>query len=47
VNWEAPGTIANLLATIGVIATLIYLSIQIRQNNKQLCGAAAIALTRK
>ena len=46
-NWEALGAIANLLAVIGVIATLIYLSIQIRQNNKQLHGAATIALTRK
>lgn len=33
-NWEALGAIANLLAAIGVIATLIYLSIQIRQNTK-------------
>jgi hypothetical protein len=34
INWEALGAIANLLAAIGVIATLIYLSIQIRQNTK-------------
>jgi hypothetical protein len=34
VNWEALGAIANLLAAVGVIATLIYLSIQIRQNTK-------------
>jgi hypothetical protein len=47
VDWEALGAIANLLAAIGVIATLIYLSIEIRQNNKQLRGAATIALTRK
>jgi hypothetical protein len=33
-NWEALGAIANLFAAIGVIATLIYLSIQIRQNTK-------------
>jgi hypothetical protein len=39
VNWEALGAIANLFAAIGVIATLIYLSIQIRQNNNQLRGA--------
>jgi hypothetical protein len=32
VNWEALGAIANLLAAIGVIATLIYLWIQIWQN---------------
>jgi len=34
INWEALGAIANVLAAIGVIATLIYLSIQIRQNTK-------------
>ena len=34
VNWEALGAVANLLAAIGVIATLIYLSIQIGQNTK-------------
>ena len=33
-NWEAVGAIANLLAALGVIATLIYLAIQIRQNTK-------------
>jgi hypothetical protein len=33
-NWEALGAIANVLAAVGVIATLIYLSIQIRQNTK-------------
>jgi hypothetical protein len=34
INWEALGAMANLLAAIGIIATLIYLSIQIRQNTK-------------
>ena len=34
INWEALGAIANLVAAIGVIATLIYLSVQIRQNTK-------------
>ena len=33
-NWEALGAVANLLAAMGVIATLMYLSIQIRQNTK-------------
>jgi len=33
-NWEAIGAIANVLAAVGVIATLIYLAIQIRQNTK-------------
>jgi hypothetical protein len=34
VNWEALGAIANVLTAVGVIATLIYLAIQIRQNTK-------------
>jgi hypothetical protein len=33
-NWEAIGAIANVLTAVGVIATLIYLAIQIRQNTK-------------
>jgi hypothetical protein len=33
-NWEAVGATANLFTAVGVIATLIYLSIQIRQNTK-------------
>ena len=33
-NWEAIGAVANLFAALGVIATLIYLAMQIRQNTK-------------
>ena len=33
-NWEAIGAVANVLAALGVMATLIYLAIQIRQNTK-------------
>jgi hypothetical protein len=44
VNWEAVGAVANLLAALGVIATLIYLAIQIRQNSNQLRGSATIAV---
>jgi hypothetical protein len=40
VNWEALGAIANLIAAIGVIATLIYLSTQIRQNTKAVRSAS-------
>jgi hypothetical protein len=43
-NLEAVAAIANLLAAIGVIVTLIYLSIQIRQNNEQLGRVATIAV---
>jgi hypothetical protein len=35
-NWEAISAIARLLGAIGVIITLIYLSVQIKQNNNQL-----------
>lgn len=43
-NWEALGAIAGLLGAVGVIATLIYLSAQIRQNSNQLRGAATVAV---
>jgi len=43
-NWEALGAIAELLGAIGVIATLVYLSAQIRHNNEQLRGAATTAV---
>ncbi len=43
-NWEALGAIAELLGAIGVIATLVYLSAQIRHNNDQLRGAATTAV---
>src|SRR5437763_14278179 len=33
-NWEAIGAVANLLAALGVITTLMYLAMQIRQNTK-------------
>jgi hypothetical protein len=33
-NWEAISGIANLLAALGVIITLVYLAIQIRQNTR-------------
>ena len=39
-NWEAIGASAELLAAVGVIATLIYLAIQIRQNTRALRTAS-------
>ena len=33
-NWEAVGAIAEMLGAVGVIATLLYLSFQIKQNSK-------------
>ncbi len=44
INWEAIAAIAGLLGAIGVIVTLIYLSTQIKQNNKQLRGEATTAV---
>jgi hypothetical protein len=35
-NWDAIGAIAELLGAIGVIASLAYLSVQIRQNTRQI-----------
>ena len=35
-NWEAIGAIAELAGAVAVVATLVYLSIQIRHNSKLL-----------
>ena len=40
-NWEALGAIGELAGAIGVIATLGYLAIQIRQNTSAVQSAAA------
>ncbi len=39
-NWDAVGAIAELLGAIGVIASLLYLAAQIRQNTRNLQAAA-------
>ena len=39
-NWEAIGAIGELLGAITVIATLIYLAIQVRQNTTSIQTAA-------
>jgi hypothetical protein len=36
VNWDAIGASAELLGAIGVIVTVIYLAVQIRQNTNQI-----------
>jgi hypothetical protein len=33
-NWDAVGALAELIAAIGVIASIVYLAIQIRDNTK-------------
>ena len=35
-NWEAVGALAELLGAISVFVTLLYLTIQVRQNSKAL-----------
>jgi hypothetical protein len=35
-NWEAIGAVAELLGAVGVIASLVYLALQIRQNTRSL-----------
>ena len=39
-NWDAIGAGAELIGATGVIITLIYLAMQIRQNTNQLKGEA-------
>ncbi|MFT4562959.1 MAG: hypothetical protein ACI9BW_002710 [Gammaproteobacteria bacterium] len=35
-NWDALGAISELVGALAVVATLVYLAIQIRQNTKQI-----------
>ena len=44
-NWDAIGAIAELLGAVGVIASLVYLASQIRQNSKLLRSSAASTTT--
>ena len=39
-NWEALGAIADIIGSLGVIVTLGYLAVQIRQNTSSVRGAA-------
>ena len=39
-NWEAVGAVAELLGALGVIASLIYLATQVRQNSRLLRASA-------
>jgi hypothetical protein len=41
VNWDAVGALAELAGALGVILTLGYLAVQIRQNSKLLAASAA------
>ena len=33
-NWDAIGAVSELIGAVAVVATLIYLAVQIRQNTK-------------
>ena len=44
-TWDAVGAIAELFGALGVILTLLYLSRQIENNNKQLEESALVAIT--
>lgn len=35
-NWEATGAIADIVGATAVLATLIYLALQIRQNSRSI-----------
>ena len=47
VNWEAIGAIGEVAGAIGVIATLLYLAVQIRQNTRAMTGATQDAITER
>lgn len=44
-NWEALGAIAELVGAIGVVATLVYLAVQLRSNTRSLNAAGYQAVT--
>ena len=46
-NWEAFGAIAEFAGALAVVASLIYLAIQVRQNTRALKGQTAHAVTER
>ncbi len=46
-NWEAIGAVGEVAGAIGVIATLLYLAAQIRQNTRAMRGATQDAITER
>ncbi|MCB0256652.1 MAG: hypothetical protein KDI55_23270 [Anaerolineae bacterium] len=42
-NWEAIGAVSEVVGAIGVIATLAYLAVQVRQNSAHLAESAKLA----
>ena len=45
-NWEALGAIAELIGAVGVIASLIYVGFQVRQNTRSMRAATYDSLVR-
>jgi hypothetical protein len=45
-NWEAVAAIGELLGATGVIVSLLYLAVQVRQNTRQTRLAAQQAVSR-
>jgi len=45
-NWEALGAISELLGAAGVIASLIYVGVQVRQNTRSMRAATYDSLVR-
>ena len=43
INWEAIGAVGEIAGAIAVIATIFYLSLQIRQNSRSLDRANEFA----
>ena len=46
-NWEAVGAISELLAAVGVIVSLLYLAVQIRQNTQSVQASTFQEFTRE
>jgi hypothetical protein len=40
-NWDAVGAVADLIGALGVIVTIAYLALQIRQNSKLIASSLA------
>jgi hypothetical protein len=47
VNWDAIGTIAELVGAVAVVVTLIYLAAEIRQSITSARVAARLEMTRQ
>ena len=46
-NWEAIGAIGEIVGAIAVVATLGYLAVQVRQNNRFIRGSTISAITQQ